>query len=134
MTPPDEAQKTFPLSIDAARSARRWLRATGVVPPDLADEVDLVVSELVSNSVVHSGLSEPDVVLVRVASVGAGVTGEVVDGGRGMGHEPRGGERAMGLRIVDGTVSRWGHTDHPTRVWFELSPRRDHQTLHRPAA
>jgi anti-sigma regulatory factor (Ser/Thr protein kinase) len=133
MTAPDEAQKTFPLSIEAARSARRWLHATGVVPPELADEVDLVVSELVSNSVVHSGLAEPDVVLVRVSSVGAGLTGEVVDGGHGMGPDP-GSDRSMGLRIVDGTVSRWGHTDHPTRVWFEISPRRDRRRLRRPAA
>jgi anti-sigma regulatory factor (Ser/Thr protein kinase) len=134
MKAPGEAQKTFPLSIDAARRARRWLHATGVVPPELADEVDLVVSELVSNSVVHSGLAEPDVVLVRVASVGAGVAGEVVDGGRGMGRDPGHDEGSRGLRIVDGTVSRWGHTDHPTRVWFELRPRRGRRTSHRPAA
>jgi len=105
-----------------------------VVPPELADEVDLVVSELVSNSIVHSGLAEPDVVLVRVASVAAGVTGEVVDGGRGMAPDRGWGDGSMGLRIVDGTVSRWGHSDHPTRVWFELSPRRDRRRPHRPAA
>jgi hypothetical protein len=124
MTPPNEAHKTFPLSIHAAWSARRWLHTTGVVPPELADDVDLVVSELVSNSVV----------LVRIASVGAGITGEVVDGGRGMGPEPASSERSMGLRLVDSTVSRWGHTDRPTRVWFELSPRHDHRMSHRPAA
>jgi two-component sensor histidine kinase len=134
MTPPSEAHKTFPLSIHAAWSARRWLHTTGVVPPELADDVDLVVSELVSNSVVHSGLADPDVVLVRIASVGAGITGEVVDGGRGMGPEPASSERSMGLRLVDSTVSRWGHTDRPTRVWFELSPRHDHRMSHRPAA
>lgn len=132
MTHMDEAQHTFPLSVDAPRSARRWLRTSGVVPSELADEVDLVVSELVTNSVTHSGLAEPDVVSVHVASFPGGITGAVIDDGRGMGTEPSGTERSMGLRIVDGTVSRWGHTDHPTRVWFEFTSFRPRP--HRPAA
>jgi len=60
MTDLREAQKTFPLSIEAPRSARRWLHASGVVPSELADSVDLVVSELVTNSVTHSGLGASD--------------------------------------------------------------------------
>jgi two-component sensor histidine kinase len=121
MTDLREAQQTFPLSIDAPRSARRWLHASGVVPSELEDSVDLVVSELVTNSVTHSGLDASDVVLVHVTSSVAGVSGEVVDDGRGMGVDPSRGDRSMGLRIVAGTVSRWGHADHPTRVWFEFS-------------
>ncbi len=132
MTHMDEAQHTFPLSADAPRSARRWLHASGVVPSELADAVDLVVSELVTNSVTHSGLAEPDVVSVHVASFPGGITGAVTDDGRGMSTEPSGTERSMGLRIVDGTVSRWGHTDHPTRVWFEFRSLRPRP--HRPAA
>ena len=121
MTDLREAQQAFPLSIDAPRSARRWLHASGVVPSELEDSVDLVVSELVTNSVTHSGLGASDVVLVHVTSSVAGVSGEVVDDGRGMGVDPSRGDRSMGLRIVAGTVSRWGHADHPTRVWFEFS-------------
>ena len=121
MTDLREAQQAFPLSIDAPRSARRWLHASGVVPSELEDSVDLVVSELVTNSVTHSGLDASDVVLVHVTSSVAGVSGEVVDDGRGMGVDPSRGDRSMGLRIVAGTVSRWGHADHPTRVWFEFS-------------
>ena len=121
MTDLREAQQTFPLSIDAPRSARRWLHASGVVPSELEDSVDLVMSELVTNSVTHSGLDASDVVLVHVTSSVAGVSGEVVDDGRGMGVDPSRGDRSMGLRIVAGTVSRWGHADHPTRVWFEFS-------------
>ncbi len=121
MTDLREAQQTFPLSIHAPRSARRWLHASGVVPSELEDSVDLVVSELVTNSVTHSGLDASDVVRVHVTSSVAGVSGEVVDDGRGMGVDPSRGDRSMGLRIVAGTVSRWGHADHPTRVWFEFS-------------
>jgi two-component sensor histidine kinase len=125
MTDLREAQTTFPMSIEAPRSARRWLHASGVVPSELAESVDLVVSELVTNSVTHSGLDASDVVWVHVTSSVAGVIGEVVDDGCGMGaNPPRGDDRSTGLRIVERTVSRWGHADHPTRVWFELTRRR----------
>ena len=121
MTYLHEAHSTFPLSIAAPRAARRWLHATGLVPVELADAVDLVVSELVSNSVTHSGLEEPDSVSVRISSSPGVVTGEVVDDGRGIGTAPRFRPLSLGLRIVEHTVDRWGHTDHPTRVWFEFT-------------
>lgn len=121
----NEARRTFPLSIDAPRSARRWLRATGVVPAELQDAVDLVVSELVTNSVTHSGLAEPDVVSVAVASTPFGFVGEVADDGRGLGRSPERDARSIGLRIVERTVARWGHADHPTRVWFALKSDRE---------
>jgi two-component sensor histidine kinase len=129
-----EAKTTFPLSIHAPRAARRWLHASGVVPADLADAVDLVVSELVANSVTHSGLSAPNVVSVGIASSDGGVTGVVVDHGRGLGEDQPRDADSMGLRIVDRTASRWGHADHPTRVWFELTPEGERPTPHRRAA
>ena len=133
MTYLHEAQEAFPLSIEAPRSARRWVHSLGIVPSELVDAVDLVVSELVTNSVTHSGLAEPDVVSVRVASFPGGVAGEVIDGGRGMGDQPPRAALSMGLRLVEGTVSRWGHTDNPTRVWFELTLRQTPRR-HQPAA
>jgi two-component sensor histidine kinase len=120
MTYLNEADATFPLSTAAPRAARRWLHRTGVVPAELAEVADLVVSELVTNSVAHSGLSEPDVVAVHIAAFPGGIAGEVMDEGRGIGADPRPRARSLGLGIIDRTVSRWGHTDHPTRVWFEV--------------
>ena len=120
MTYLQQAQKTFPLSIEAPRSARRWVHASGIVPLELIDKVDLVVSELGTNSVTHSGLAEPNVVSVRLVSLPEGVTGEIVDHGRGIGATPARDERSMGLRIVERTAYRWGYTDDPTRVWFEF--------------
>jgi len=133
MTYLHEAHSTFPLSIAAPREARRWLHATGLVPVELADAVDLVVSELVSNSVTHSGLEEPDSVSVRISSSPGVVTGEVVDDGRGIGTAPRFRPLSLGLRIVEHTVDRWGHTDHPTRVWFEFT-NAERRPSRRPAA
>ena len=91
------------------------------MPGELADAVDLVVSELVTNSVTHSGLDEPEEVSVRISSSSGAVTGEVVDDGRGIGTAPRFRPLSLGLRIVEHTVDRWGHSDHPTRVWFEFT-------------
>jgi two-component sensor histidine kinase len=133
MTQLHEAHTTFPLSVDAPRAARRWLHTTSVVPRELVDAVDLVVSELVSNSVAHSGLGRDDVVSVHIASSPGGVNGEVVDEGRGIGTAPKFRPRSLGLRIVGNTADRWGHTDHPTRVWFEFTTAGAHSS-HRPAA
>ena len=128
-----EAQTTFPLSIDAPCAARRWLRASGVVPLELSDAVDLVVSELVSNSVLHSGLEQPNVVSVHVTSFDGAVTGEVVDDGRGIGDFPARADRSLGLRLVERTTSRLGHSYHPPRVWFEFRGDGERPS-HQPAA
>jgi two-component sensor histidine kinase len=128
-----EAHTTIPISIDAPRAARRWLEAGEVVPLELIDAVELVVSELVTNSVTHSGLEEPEVVCVRIAAFRGGVTGEVVDEGRGIGAAPTFRPRSLGLRIVEQPAYRWGHADHPTRVWFEFRDAEERPSR-RPAA
>jgi anti-sigma regulatory factor (Ser/Thr protein kinase) len=127
MTYIHEAEGWFPISAETPRIARRWLRGTGVVPHDVDDLTELLVSELVTNSVVHSGLADPDVVLVHVASFPGGIRVEVVDDGTGMGADPPRGERSFGLRILDRVTDRWGHADHPTRVWFELTAGAAHR-------
>jgi two-component sensor histidine kinase len=121
MTSIREVKATFPLTAVAARSARRWLDATRIIPFDARDIVLVLLSELVSNSVVHSGLSNPDTVEVLVALLPSSLRVEVSDDGVGMGHDPPREERSFGLRMVERAADRWGHTDHPTRVWFEVT-------------
>jgi anti-sigma regulatory factor (Ser/Thr protein kinase) len=118
----DQKRKmSFPLTRDAPASARRWLRGTGAAVPAIRGRVLLLLSELVSNSVVHSGLAAPDEVTVHVCPLVDGVRVEVVDGGVGMGPIPPRRERSFGLRLVERIADRWGHSDHPTRVWFEVT-------------
>ena len=116
-----EAQTTLPLSKEAPRDARRWLRSSGVVPIELDDLAVLLVSELVSNSVVHSGLAAPETVSVHVAAFLGGIRVEVVDVGKGFRDLVKRGDRSFGLRIVEQTSARWGHAEYPTCVWFELA-------------
>jgi two-component sensor histidine kinase len=121
MGPRDEQETSFPLTREAPGSARHWLGDTGIASPDIRDRVLLLLSELVSNSVAHSGLSAPDEVQVHIAPISGGVRVEVVDEGIGMGEDPPQRDRSFGLRLVDGTADRWGHSDNPTRVWFEIT-------------
>lgn len=125
-----EFETTLPRSVDAPRMARHllaeWL-------PDLTREelgsAQLVVSELVTNAVVHgrgrvvlrADLDE-DRVLVEVIDDGQGFERTV----RQRDFESVGGR---GLGIVDVVASRWGIHEGTTHVWFELErpgPRLGH--------
>jgi signal transduction histidine kinase len=70
---------------------------------------------------VHSGLSTPDTVRVLVVLLPGSLRVEVSDDGIGMGQDPPRAEQSFGLRMVERAADRWGHADHPTRVWFEVT-------------
>jgi len=110
----------------AGAAARRVLRTRfgHVVTGDTLDDVLLVVSELVSNAVLH-GTGDIE---LRVAYDGRRVTGDVVDQGAGFvrpthrrAHDHIGGN---GLHIVDRVASVWGIHDDAAHVWFEIPARR----------
>ena len=111
----------------APAEARRAVEALG---PGLDNrmivDIQLVVSELVTNSVRHSGSDEP--IRVRAWLRSSGVKVEIADGGYGF--EPGGrvsddvAEGGRGLLILETLAERWGvQSDPRSRVWFELSPR-----------
>lgn len=95
---------------------------------ELASELGtltLLVSELVSNAVLHSDappasgivlrahLLEPDAVRVEVIDCGSGFTAAPRDPARAHG--------GYGLYLVEQQATRWGvDRDGGTRVWFEL--------------
>ena len=109
----------------AAGEARAALAALdGRVERDILDDVRLLVSELVTNSVRHSG-AQREFVVLAVMQMGETVRVEVSDGGSGFEpsvrskdiHTPGG----WGLHLVDRLADRWGvETGRRTRVWFEL--------------
>jgi len=90
-------------------------------------DAQLLISELVTNSIKHSGCDDP--VRLRVWTRSSGLKVEVADGGFGFeagspaspGNDVEGGR---GLLILEALADRWGVCrDAGTRVWFELSPR-----------
>src|SRR3954447_8231704 len=104
---------------DARWHVRRAL-ASQTDPGTLGD-VELVVSELVTNALRHG---PGKLIPLRLASEGASIRGEVVDNGDGVvaiRDEARGpADGGMGLRIVDELTSEWGVHPGPTQVWFRI--------------
>jgi histidine kinase-like protein len=71
----------------AAAEARRALEGLGdLLPTEKLEDVRLLVSELVTNSVVHAGLSPDEAITVTLTVQGGLARGEVRD--RGPGFEP----------------------------------------------
>jgi anti-sigma regulatory factor (Ser/Thr protein kinase) len=113
----------LPSDSSAPRAARHAItRQLGVqLSPDRLSELNLVVTELVSNAVLH-GRGE---VVLRLQLEGDIVQGEVIDQGGGFEREIRvrgpqdvGGR---GLMLVEQLTNRWGVHEGTTHVWFELA-------------
>jgi serine/threonine-protein kinase RsbW len=111
----------------APGEARRSLEALRHrIDPAVFDDVRLLVSELVTNSVQHEGPDPGSWVDVRLRVSGAAVRGEVTNPGPGFHPEPhppgQGKESGRGLYLVDRLASRWGVSKNGvTRVWFEIA-------------
>ena len=106
-----------------ARGAVRLLRR--VIGTELVSLTELLVSELVSNSVRHGGAGPDDPVRVEVVISDDTVRAEVSDLGPGFSPTPRpktapDGIGGWGLIMVDRSASRWGTRQGGRCVWFEL--------------
>jgi anti-sigma regulatory factor (Ser/Thr protein kinase) len=101
--------------------------------PTVAENAELLVSELVTNSLRHAGLpptggiefslrATAEVLMVEVADAGRGFD----DDGPARSRPEAGSDRASGwgLFLVEHIADRWGavQMDGETRVWFELRP------------
>lgn len=109
---------------EAAAMARSALGALeGRLQGDLLDDVRLLVSELITNSVRHSNAAGR--VSLEVGLAERTLRVEVADAGAGFEPRPRvAGQRkdsGWGLYLVDRLADRWGVVRDPgTRVWFEI--------------
>jgi len=116
-----------PSAAHAARSAVAAFVARVPEPPPQAivDNLTLLASELVTNSIRHGGVTERGVVHMRLSHRGATFRVEVED--LGPGFEPR-TPRARpdrtsgyGLVLVERLSRRWGvEASDSVRVWFEI--------------
>ncbi len=88
------------------------------------EDVRLLVTELITNSLRHADLRPGDRVLVRAGVSDDRVRVEVHDPGRNGAPEPRapGGKGGgYGLYLLELIAQRWGvERDGGTLVWFEL--------------
>jgi anti-sigma regulatory factor (Ser/Thr protein kinase) len=123
---------SLPLDVRAPGAARTIVAEClrGRVAASTVESAQLVVSELVTNSVRHSRGSAAEVVVVRVQLTRTTVRVEVEDSGRGGVIAPRlpdldsGG--GFGLNVVQSLSERWGLervAASTTRVWAQLRCR-----------
>jgi len=100
--------------------------ASLAIPPELLDDARVLLSELVGNSIRHSGLQADEYVHITAEWSEARLRIAVHDRPRSAAPPPvagsirprPGAESGWGLFIVDRLASRWG-TDG-TGYWFEL--------------
>ena len=95
------------------------------IDPDRLDEIRLLVSELVTNSVRHARLEQHEWIGLRVTWAQGVLRVEVSDGGPGFESEiPLPSlyqDSGWGLYLVEQIADRWGvSTEAGTRVWFEV--------------
>lgn len=114
----------LPPTVQAPGEARRQVAALGAdLPAVLLADLQLLVSELVSNSVRHAALGEGDFIDVWGRIGNSAVRVEVSDPGHGFMSGRRDEalpEGRSGLWLLDRMSSRWGiERDGVTRVWFE---------------
>jgi anti-sigma regulatory factor (Ser/Thr protein kinase) len=112
---------------EAPLTVRRALdRLANLLPPAKLEDVRLVVSERVTNSVLHAGLSPKDRIRVVVTVRDGAVRGEIQDPGSGFGVPSKPQPRSdfsggWGLPIVNTISDRWGvDRDGMISVWFEI--------------
>jgi anti-sigma regulatory factor (Ser/Thr protein kinase) len=118
----------FPLRAErtAASLARRRIMSALVMGDEVLEDLRLVVTELVTNAVMHAGLGQDDILWVRLWRNPASLHVEVEDPGRGFaesGRRPaaRSDHGGRGLALIERLSSRSGRQENPTIVWAELA-------------
>ena len=123
----DLGRTSVPSTADAPQLARAAVK--GWVPSSVArgvlQDAQLLVSELVANSVQHADIAVGDPITISAGRTDATLWFEVADAGRGpVARRTAQPGNGMGLNMVEAAASRWGTSrGEGTRVWFELALR-----------
>jgi anti-sigma regulatory factor (Ser/Thr protein kinase) len=109
----------------AAKTRAKLAGLRAGIDPVLAEDMALLLSELVTNSYRHSGCPDAEIG-VDISISRKRIRCEITDEGEGFAAQPvpqsERGEGGWGLFIVDRLADRWGvRTGPPTRTWFELA-------------
>ena len=128
----DSVRRSLAPDRDAAGSARRALgEFRGQLAEDVIERSALVVTEVVTNSVKHAGLTAAQPIDLNIQVLPGCLRIEVTDEGATrfdpVVTRPEPGQRSgRGLWMVDQLTDRWGvDFSRSTRVWceFDLGPR-----------
>jgi anti-sigma regulatory factor (Ser/Thr protein kinase) len=124
-TAPPELVRDLVAQGEALAAAREMVEALDDLSRPARDDLALLVTELVGNSLRHAGLGPEDLIRVRIARPRGSVLVEVADSGPGFSPvRERPGRRqtsGRGLYLVEQVADRWGvELKGETCVWFEL--------------
>jgi anti-sigma regulatory factor (Ser/Thr protein kinase) len=124
-TAPPELVRELAAEGEALAAAREMVESLDDLSRPARDDLALLITELVGNSLRHAGLSPDDVIRVRISRLRGSVRVEVADGGPGFSaRRERPGQiqtSGRGLYLVDQVADRWGvELKDETCVWFEL--------------
>lgn len=116
---------SLPSDNRAARAARQSLRLLdGYIPEATIEDVNLLVTELVSNSVKHASLNRDQEIDIDANPTERGIRVEVTNpGGAQLANRlpEKAQESGWGLMLVTKIASRWGIvTNGRTLIWFEI--------------
>ncbi len=127
--PPMDLAKSVDLRLqvraDAPAQGRREVGALAAgLPEDLRENLQLLVSELIANSLRHGQLTDEDWIALRARVGPTSVRVEVSDPGRSFqpphGRDPGTPASRSGLWMLNQIATRWGMVrDTDTLVWFE---------------
>jgi anti-sigma regulatory factor (Ser/Thr protein kinase) len=116
----DAVELQLPPSPSAPGEIRGWVddRLAPVVSAGAAGALKLVLTELVTNAIVHGD----GVITVRARVVEDAVRVEVIDAGSRSVPSIReaGDDGGWGLQIVEALSRRWGVHEGSTHVWADL--------------
>lgn len=108
-----------------ARAAITGFSEHREIAPAVLALLNLLVSEVVTNAVVHAGVQEPAKIGVSARLTQAAIRVEVTDGGVGftpVARDPARIDGGYGLFLLQQQASRWGvERGNGTTVWFELA-------------
>lgn len=120
-----ELVQQLPARGEALAGARGMVEALDGLSRPARDDIALLVTELVGNSLRHAGLGPDQAIQVRIARQRGSVRVEVTDPGPGFSPvRDRPGRRqtsGRGIYLVEQVADRWGvDRNGETCVWFEL--------------
>ena len=126
---PTSLARRFSADPSSIGAARRAVEELACLEPTVLEDVRLIVSELVANSVEHSPQREGTPIGLTVSVSAPRVRVEVDDGGHGFtpapSRPPVDAPSGRGLFVVDQLAASWGVTgEGGTHVWCELERNR----------
>ena len=117
-----DRSERFKLAPDkrAVREARVRVRAFAELPAQAEANAELVVSELVANSVLHARLGPGDVIEVALSCDGERLLIEVADGG-GFSRTPR-SRVGWGFKVLDAVCEHWQAREGRVSASIAIAP------------